>query len=241
MVSPVEGHVSSILEDVVIRVAHDTNVAIAWLALLDEAVESRFSVGRVASNGCGNLLVDNDVDLDASLGGTLDDFVETPFLIEVGRTSQEKFRADPPVGEIDGLLGSLECNRDGVEVVTSVNVPLDIVAVTPRGERLETMLLGDGSALGIGPLLVLLVVTVVAVDQVLELAHAVLEVDGADFDIVQVGVFELVPKLAHEPFALVRLAVFRSALLIRAHVRGSAQDHGGGVVRVRSNPSRATL
>ena len=108
--SPVEGHVASIFEDIMVRVAHNANVTVAWLALLDEAMESILRVSRVTGKSRRNFLVDNDVDLDASLGGTLDDFVETPFLIEVGGTSQEKLRADPPVGEIDGFLGSLECN-----------------------------------------------------------------------------------------------------------------------------------
>ena len=248
MVSPVEGHVSSVLEDIVIRVAHDTDVAISRLALLDEAVERRFRVGRVASDGRGDLLIDYDVDLDTSLSGTLQDLVEAPFLIEVGRTSQEKLRADPPVGEVDRFLGALECNRDSMEVVTSVNVPLDIVAVALRGERLEAMLLGDGSPLGISPLLVLLVVTVVRIDQVLELANAVLEMNSADLDVVQVGIFELVPELAHKTLALtldlvslLASDILRSALLIGADVRGSPQDHDGGVVRVRRSETRHVL
>ena len=108
MVSPVECHVASVFEYVVVRVAHNANVAIAWLSLLDEAVESILGVSRVAGKRGRNFLIDNDVDLDAAFGSALQDFVETPFLVEVWRASQEKLGADPPVGQVDRLLGALE-------------------------------------------------------------------------------------------------------------------------------------
>lgn len=235
---PVKGHVASILEHVVVRVAHDANVTEPGLSLLNEAVEGILGVGGVASDGCSNLLVDNDVDLDASLCSALQDFVKTPFLGEVRRTSQEELGADPPVFEVDNFLGPFEGHGDGVEVVAAIDVPLDVVTLTLRSIRLETVALGNSSTLGVSPLLVLLVVAVVSIDQILKLADAVLQVNGADLGIVQVGVFELVPQLAHEPavFFFGALSLFsgsggiilRRPLLVGANVAGVANDAHGG-------------
>ena len=124
-----------------------------------------------------------------------------------------------------------------MEVVTAINVPLDLVTFALRRERLETVVFSDSSSLGVSQLLVLLVMAMVGIDQVLKFANAVLEVNGSNFGVVQVSVLELVSQLAHEPLVLllgaVRLSgtVFRSNLFIGAHVGGSTQDHGCGNAR----------
>jgi len=50
------------------------------------------------------------------------------------------------------------------------------------------MALGDLGTLFIGSLFVFFIVTVIGVDDVLELADFVLEVDGFDFGVVEVGI-----------------------------------------------------
>lgn len=64
-----------------------------------------FSVGRVTSQGLGDLFVDTDVDLHASLSGSFDGLVKSPFLVEERWTSQEEFGGQPPIFNVDCLLG----------------------------------------------------------------------------------------------------------------------------------------
>ncbi len=51
------------------------------------------------------------------------------------------------------------------------------------------MAVADGCPLAIGFLFVLLVMPVVAVDQILELAKLTLQMDGFDFGVIQLGIY----------------------------------------------------
>lgn len=78
--------------------------------------------------------------------------------------AQEELRGDPPVGEVDGLLGLLEGDGDCPKVVTTVDVPLDEVAISLREVRLVAMRLTRGRPLLVATLLVLFVVAMVPVE-----------------------------------------------------------------------------
>lgn len=186
MMGPVEGHVAGVLEDVVVGMAHDGDVAMARAAFGTQGVEGVFGVGAVAADGLGDLLVDDDIDLDPGFGPPLQHLVQSPFLVVVGRPSQEQLRAQPPVFDVDGLLGFLQGDGNGVEVVLAIDVPLNLVAISFGGEGLEAMAVGDAGPLLVCELLVLLVMAMVGVDEIAELADFVLQVDGADFGIVEV-------------------------------------------------------
>ena len=60
---------------------------------------------------------------------------------------------------------------------SAIDVPLHIVRLALWSKRLEAVALSDPRALSIGALLVLLVVPMVGIDQVLELANLVFQVD----------------------------------------------------------------
>jgi len=66
---------------------------------------------RVASQRGLDFTIDIDVDLDACLGAALQDLVEAPFLVEVGRSPQKELGRKPPVGNVDGLGGPLNGNK----------------------------------------------------------------------------------------------------------------------------------
>ena len=81
--SPVEGHIASILEDVVVGMPHDGDVAMTGGSFGTEGVESMLGVGTVAADGRSNLFVHNNVDFDTGLCPSLQDLVQSPFLVVV--------------------------------------------------------------------------------------------------------------------------------------------------------------
>ena len=145
-------------------------------------------MSRVAGNSLLYFFVHDHIDLNTTLRGTFDDLVKAPFLVEEGWSAQEEFGGEPPILNVDGLLGMLEADRNSIKVVTTIDVPLDLVVLTLWEVRLEAMRLTCRSPLAVGFLFVLLVVTVISVDQILELAEFMLEVDGLDFGICEVSV-----------------------------------------------------
>ena len=169
------------------------DVAMARSALGAKSTESTLGVCRVTGKSLVHLLIYNDVDLDTAFSCTLQDMVQTPVLGGEGRSAQEEFGRQPPVLDVDCFLCSFECDRDGVEVVTAINVPLDLVTVSLGREALETMTFGNSVPLLVGRLFVFFVVTVVGVDQVLPLADLVFRVDGLDFEIVEGRFLQLLP------------------------------------------------
>lgn len=164
VVSPVEGHVAGILEDVVVGVAQDGDVAVTGGALGTQGVKGMLGVCGVAAHGGGDFLVDDDVDLDTGLCPSLQDLIQPVFLVVKGRPSEEELGTQPPVLDVNGLFRFLQGNGYGVEVVLAVDVPFDIVAVSFRSEGFEAMTLGDAVTFVVGGFLVLFVVAMVGID-----------------------------------------------------------------------------
>ena len=100
-------------------------------------------MGRVAGQRRLYLLVHDNVDLDTLLSLPLEQVIKPVLLVVVGRSSEEELRRQPPVGDVDGLLGLLQSDRDGPEVVASIDVPLDEVPLTLREEGLIAVRLAD--------------------------------------------------------------------------------------------------
>lgn len=169
-----------------VGMSQDGNVAVAGAPLRTQGVEGVLGMSTVAADGGGDLLVDDDVDLDASFCPPLQDLIKPPLLVVEGRAAQEQFWAQPPVFDVYGLLGLLEGDGDGVEVVLAIDVPLDLVPISFGGEGGKAMALGDAGALLVGELLVLLVMAVIGVDEIAKLANLVLNVNGGDFRVVEV-------------------------------------------------------
>lgn len=189
MMRPVESHVASVLEDIVIRVSHHRDVAMPRGSLRAQGMKSMLRVSTVAADSLGDFLIHYHVYLDSSFGPPLQDLIQSPFLVVVGRSPQKQLGTHPPILDIDGLLGVFQGNRDGVEVVPSVDIPLDLVAISLRGKGLEAVAFSDLGALVIGGLLVLLVVTMIGVDDIPKLADLVLEMDRAYFGIIEMGIW----------------------------------------------------
>ena len=184
-----------IRDSVVVRVTHAVDVPMSSGARWTQSTERMFCVCRITCQGGRDLLVDNHIDLDAALGGALQDLIESPFLVVVWRSAQEQLRRQPPVGDVDGLLCAFQGDTDGPEVIAAINVPFDLVSVSFGRKALEAVAVGYVASLLVRGLLVLFVVTMVGIDQVLELANAVFEVNSLDFGVVQMSVLEFVPKL----------------------------------------------
>ena len=146
-------------------------------------------MGGIAADGLLDLFVDDDVDLDACFCSSLQHLIQSPFLIEEGRSAQEEFGAQPPILNVDGLFGLLERDRDSVEVVAPIDVPLDLVAFSLRSKGFEAVGLGHLGPFVVGRLFMLLIVTVVWVDDVGELANFILEVESGNFGVVEMGIY----------------------------------------------------
>ena len=195
MVSPVQGDVCGIFEDVVIRVAQDLDVPMARGPFRAEAFQGMLGMGRIAGKSLVDLLVHNNVNLHTSFGPTLEHLVQSPFLIEKRRPPQEQFRRDPPVCQVDHLLGLVQGSRDSPEVVQSIDIPLEVVVLADRSERLEPVGLCDTGSLVVRLLFMLFIVTMVGVDNIEEFSELVLHVVGFFVRILQMGLctFKRIP------------------------------------------------
>ena len=189
MMCPVESHVTRIFKNIVVRVSHHCDVAMPWGSLGAQGMKSMLRVSTIAADRLGDFLVHYHIYLNSSFCPPLQDLVQSPFLVVVWRSPQEQLRTHPPVLDVDGLLRVLQGNRDGMEIVLSVDVPLDLVAISLGGEGLEAVAFSHLGALVIGGLLMLLVVTMIGIDDIPKLADLVLEVDGAYFGIVEMGIW----------------------------------------------------
>lgn len=76
-----------------------------------------------------------------------------------------------------------------MEVIPSVDVPLDLVSVSFWGEGLETVALCYACSLIIRQFLMLLIVAMIGVDEILEFADLGLEVVCFFLDFVEVRLF----------------------------------------------------
>ena len=118
----------------------------------------------VHRHALGDLLVHDHIDLDALLGLALEDLVEAPLLVVVGWSAHEQLWGQPPVRDVDGLLGLVQRGRDRPAVVPAVNVPLDQVAVALGEKGLETMRFAYFCALLVAGLLMFLVMAVLGIE-----------------------------------------------------------------------------
>ena len=77
-----------------------------------------------------------------------------------------------------------------MKVITAIDVPLDLVAISFGGEGIEAMALGDALSFLVCELLVLFVVAMIGVDQVAKLADFILQMDGANLGIIEMGAYD---------------------------------------------------
>lgn len=170
-----------------------------------------FGVLRVAGQGSFHFSVDVDVDFDSCLCPPLENLVEPPLLVVMRRSTQEQLRREPPISNINALLCTLKCFRNSLfrrvspsileargsgqcsypEVVSPVDIPLHHVAFSLGEVGFETVGVAYLGALLIARFFVLLVMTMLGIEEVGKLANFVFLVNEAYFDIVQMGVLEL--------------------------------------------------
>jgi hypothetical protein len=72
-----------------IRVSQEVNITVTRGALGAEIAQGMLRVCRVTSESLIDLLIDDHVDLHASLGATLEDMIKAPFLVLYGRAAEE--------------------------------------------------------------------------------------------------------------------------------------------------------
>lgn len=137
------------------------------------------------------LLVHRNVNLDTSLGASLENLIQPGLLIVVRRPLQEQLWAEPPIRNVDGLLGFLQSLGNGPEVVSTIDVPFHQIAVSFGRKAVEAMALGDLAPLGVGCFLVILVMAMIGVEEVAELSNLVLKVYSFDMCASQLGVLKL--------------------------------------------------
>lgn len=82
----------------------------------------------------------------------------------VGGTAKEELGREPPVLDVDGLGGLLEGYGDGPEVVATIDVPLDQVALPLGKVRFEAIGLADLGPLFVAALLVFLIMAMIGVE-----------------------------------------------------------------------------
>lgn len=99
-----------------------------------------------------------------------------------------------------------------MEVVTSVNVPFDLVSVSLGSKTLEAMAFSNFASLLVGGFLVLFVVSVVWVDQVLPFADFVFGMYGLDFDVVQRRFLQLLSQIRERMLDVVGSALVLSII-----------------------------
>lgn len=85
-------------------------------------------------------------------------------MVVMRRSTQEQFRGEPPVGNINALLGILEGNRNSPEVVQSVDVPLDVVALALWKVGFEAVRLACRCSFRVASFLVFLVMTMTPIE-----------------------------------------------------------------------------
>jgi hypothetical protein len=168
--------------------AQHVDISMPGRAFWAESPQSMFGMSGITGQSLLDLFVHDHINLDTALGSSFDDLVETPFLTEKGWTTQEELGREPPVLDIDGLFGVFKAHRDGPEVVTTIDIPFDLVVVSLGEKGIEVMTVANGSSLSISSFLVFLVMSVIGIDNVLELAYFVLEMDGFDFGVVKTRV-----------------------------------------------------
>lgn len=174
-----------------------------------------------SGGGFAYLLVYGNVNLDACLGASLEHLIQPVLLVVERWALQEQLWAKPPIRDVDGLLGLLQGLGNSPEVISTIDIPFDQVAVSLGRKALEAVAFGNLAPLGICLLLVLLVMAMVGIEEVGELAQLVLDVDSFDVDASQLGVLELLLDL---------LDLFREAVVKRMKnlLKALFFGHGAG-------------
>lgn len=164
------------------------DIAVAGSAFWTQCAQGMLGVGGITCQRLLDLFVDCNIDLYTALSGALQYHIQTPFLIEKRRATEEQLGRQPPVGDVDGLFCIFEGDRDGPEVVSTIDIPLHFAVRAFREERLEAVLITDCCTFFVGGFLMGFIVAVIAVEEVANLADLVLEVGGSYLGIVELGV-----------------------------------------------------
>jgi hypothetical protein len=109
----------------VVWVAKNLDVAKSWCALRAQSLEGMLCMHGIASQGSLDFLVHDHKDLDSFLGFSLEELIQPVVPVIERGASQEEFRRQPPVCNVDGLFGLLESHRDSPEIVTAIHIPFD--------------------------------------------------------------------------------------------------------------------
>lgn len=117
--------------------------------------------------------------MDSLFGLSLYNLVQSKLLFLVGRTAEEEFGRQPPVGNVYSFFGVLERDRDSPEVVSTINIPVKLVfsarvrpidiplhtvAGAHREVRFVAVLLANSGALLVATLFVLFIVSMVSIE-----------------------------------------------------------------------------
>lgn len=88
VVCPVEGHIASVLQDIMVGMAHNSNVAMTWGAFRAEVAQGMLGMSAIASKGSFYFFVNDDVDFDTFFGLALQNRVKPPLLVLEGRATE---------------------------------------------------------------------------------------------------------------------------------------------------------
>lgn len=92
MMRPVESHITTSIKDIVIWVAHNSDISMAGRAFGAKIVQSLLCMLAVAGQGSFNFLVNDDIDLYTCLGSALQDLVN-PVSVAICRWPSQKLIA----------------------------------------------------------------------------------------------------------------------------------------------------
>jgi hypothetical protein len=129
---PVERHIPSILENIVVRVSHEFDIAMSWLSLLDKVHHDFFGMlavacersgyldcqsgvtSRVSAAGLPYLFIHDNVDFNPLLGLPLEDRIQPPLLVVKGRTAQKLASQRQPYIAKQELTNSGESHQSSI-------------------------------------------------------------------------------------------------------------------------------
>lgn len=85
------------------------------------------------------LLVHDDIDLNTLFSLALEQPIEAPLRVVLGRAAEVDFGGEPPIKDHDARPGSVDHLGHGIEEIVSIDVPFDKVTCALIGERAEAM------------------------------------------------------------------------------------------------------
>ena len=127
MMGPVERHVCNVLKNVVVRMAHNNDIAVALGSTGAQSFQSMFRVCAIVGYSClekeisvkGAMQEDfcilrlrdkQYIYLDTLLSLPFQNLIKTPFLVVMRWSAHEQFGRQPPICDINGFLRALERN-----------------------------------------------------------------------------------------------------------------------------------